>query len=102
MCAKLWDLIKDTVSGFMEDEALSRAAAITYFTIFSLAPLLLIVTTNAGFGVRARGGAGRDHGPVQRADGQGQQRWWHRCCRALAAKASNPGRSRRSAESSRC
>jgi membrane protein len=48
MFAKSWDLIKDTVSGFMEDEALSRAAAIAYFTIFSLAPLLLIVISIAG------------------------------------------------------
>ena len=42
------DLLKDTVSGFLEDEALSRAAAIAYFTIFSIAPLLLIVITIAG------------------------------------------------------
>jgi len=48
MFAKIWDLIKDTVSGFMADEALSRAAAIAYFTIFSIAPLLLIVIAIAG------------------------------------------------------
>jgi membrane protein len=49
MFAKIWDLLKDTVSGFLDDEALSRAAAIAYFTIFSIAPLLLIVITIAGF-----------------------------------------------------
>jgi membrane protein len=48
MFAKIWDLIKDTVSGFMADETLSRAAAIAYFTIFSIAPLLLIVIAIAG------------------------------------------------------
>src|SRR2546423_8061445 len=48
MFAKSWDLIKDTVSGFMADEALSRAAAIAYFTIFTIAPLLLIVIAIAG------------------------------------------------------
>jgi len=32
----------------MADEALSRAAAIAYFTIFSIAPLLLIVIAIAG------------------------------------------------------
>jgi membrane protein len=48
MFAKIWDLIKDTVSGFMADEALSRAAAIAYFTIFSIAPLLLIVIAITG------------------------------------------------------
>jgi len=48
MFAKTRDLVKDTVSGFMADEALSRAAAIAYFTIFSIAPLLLIVIAIAG------------------------------------------------------
>src|SRR5436853_2926894 len=48
MFAKVWNLIKDTVSGFMANEALSRAAAIAYFTIFSIAPLLLIVIAIAG------------------------------------------------------
>src|ERR1700731_3154409 len=48
MFGKTWDLIKDTVSGFLDDEALSRAAAIAYFTIFSIAPLLLIVIAIAG------------------------------------------------------
>ena len=37
MFAKIWDLLKDTVSGFMADEALSRAAGIAYFTIFPIA-----------------------------------------------------------------
>ena len=56
MFGKIWDLIKDTVSGFMADEALSRAAAIAYFTIFSIAPLLLVVIAIAGlvFGTRRR------------------------------------------------
>jgi membrane protein len=48
MLAKIWDLIKDTVAGFLNDEALSRAASIAYFTIFSIAPLLLIVIAVAG------------------------------------------------------
>src|SRR5438874_9358711 len=48
MFRKIWDLIKDTVSGFSSHEAMSHAAAIAYFTIFSLAPLLLIVTSIAG------------------------------------------------------
>ncbi len=43
MLAKIWSLIKDTVSGFLADDALSRGAAIAYFTIFSIAPLLIIV-----------------------------------------------------------
>ena len=43
MFQTIWALIKATVSGFIEHDALSRGAAIAYFTLFSLAPLLIIV-----------------------------------------------------------
>ena len=42
MIGKIWGLLKDTFFGFMADEALSRGAAIAYFTIFSIAPLLIL------------------------------------------------------------
>ncbi|HTI01636.1 MAG TPA: YihY/virulence factor BrkB family protein [Acidisoma sp.] len=42
-------MVKDTLNGFMEDNCLSRGAAIAYFTIFSLAPILLVVIAIAGF-----------------------------------------------------
>lgn len=42
-------MVQETVSGFMEDNCLSRGAAIAYFTIFSLAPILLVVIAIAGF-----------------------------------------------------
>lgn len=48
MFSKVWGLLKDTASGFSNDEIMSRAAAIAYFTIFSIAPLLLIVIAIAG------------------------------------------------------
>src|ERR1700751_2044345 len=37
------------VLGFIEHEDLSRGAAIAYFTIFSIAPILIIVIAIAGF-----------------------------------------------------
>lgn len=45
-----WLLFKDTVTGFIEDEALSRGASIAYFTLFSIAPVLLVVVAVAGLG----------------------------------------------------
>src|SRR5437016_1046093 len=59
MVTKTWALIKDTVSGFLADEALTRGAAIAYYTIFSIAPLLIIVIAIAGlaFGRDAAEGA---------------------------------------------
>ena len=50
-----WHLARDTVAGFIVDDALSRGAAISYYTIFSLAPVLLIAIAVAGlfFGYQA-------------------------------------------------
>src|SRR4051794_20643229 len=55
MLAKIWTIIKGTITGFLGDDALSRGAAIAYFTIFSIAPLLIVVTAIAGlvFGYEA-------------------------------------------------
>jgi membrane protein len=46
--SEIWKLLKDTVLSFIEDEALSRGAAIAFYTVTSLAPVLLIVIAIAG------------------------------------------------------
>ncbi len=43
-----WLIIKETGWGFIADEALSRGAAIAFYTATSLAPVLLIVIAIAG------------------------------------------------------
>jgi membrane protein len=43
-----WKMLKDTVLAFIEDEALSRGAAIAFYTVTSIAPVLLIVIAIAG------------------------------------------------------
>jgi membrane protein len=77
MLRKIWDLLKDTVNGFIADEALSRAASIAYFTIFSIAPLLLIVISIAGlvFGREAAQAAilGQFNGLMGKSSGQALQ-----------------------------
>ena len=54
-----WQLVKGTVVEFINDEALSRGAAIAFYTVTSIAPLLLIVIAIAGlvFGEDAAQGA---------------------------------------------
>jgi len=54
-----WLLVKDTVTGFIDDEGLSRGASIAYYTLFSIAPVLLVVVAIAGlaFGREAAEGA---------------------------------------------
>ena len=46
--SEIWKLLRDTVLSFIEDEALSRGAAIAFYTITSIAPVLLIVIAIAG------------------------------------------------------
>jgi uncharacterized BrkB/YihY/UPF0761 family membrane protein len=43
MFSKAWQVLKFTGNGYIEDNCLSRGAAIAYYTVFSLAPVLIIV-----------------------------------------------------------
>jgi len=45
----LWQLLKATVMQWVEDQPFQLAAALSYYTLFSLAPLLVIVIAIAGF-----------------------------------------------------
>ncbi|HUP29340.1 MAG TPA: YihY/virulence factor BrkB family protein [Usitatibacter sp.] len=57
--ADIRQLLKDSISGWLEDYAPSMGAALSYYTIFSIAPLLVIVIAIAGlaFGSQAASGA---------------------------------------------
>jgi membrane protein len=44
-----WDLFKETVDDFFEDGCPMHAAALSYYTIFSLPPLLALLIMLAGF-----------------------------------------------------
>lgn len=48
LSAKPLALLKDTATNFIEDEALSRGASIAYYTLFAIAPVLLIIIAIAG------------------------------------------------------
>ncbi|MCF6131293.1 YihY/virulence factor BrkB family protein [Flavobacterium wongokense] len=41
-------ILKDTFNGFLEDRALKFSASLSYYTVFSLAPLLLLLISLAG------------------------------------------------------
>ncbi len=77
MLTRAWVLAKDTVEGYIDDGAMSRGAAVAYYTIFSIAPLLLICTAMAGlvFGQQAVEGAIADQleGLVGRASAEAVQ-----------------------------
>jgi membrane protein len=44
-----WKILKDAVSGYIAHEALTRGAAIAFYAVTSLAPVLLVVVAVAGF-----------------------------------------------------
>ena len=48
MFAETWEMAKAAVLSFIDDEALSRGAAIAFYTVTSIAPVLLIVVAIAG------------------------------------------------------
>ena len=57
--SQAWGVLKQAVSGWVEHRAWSEGAALSYYTAFSIAPLLLIVISVAGlaFGEEAARGA---------------------------------------------
>src|SRR3954471_22592587 len=63
MLQRLWDLIRGSVEGYIADDAMSRGAAIAYYSFFSVAPLLVIAIAIAGFffGAQAVEGAVSHH-----------------------------------------
>lgn len=38
-----WNLLKETINKFLEDDIFGQAAALSYYTIFSLPPMLLVI-----------------------------------------------------------
>ncbi|MFD2144915.1 YihY/virulence factor BrkB family protein [Mucilaginibacter antarcticus] len=45
---KLWKVLVATFSGFIDDNGLKLSASLAYYTVFSLAPLLILVMSLAG------------------------------------------------------
>jgi membrane protein len=43
-----WKILKDTAVGFSDDKGLKLSASLSYYTVFSMAPLLLLIISLAG------------------------------------------------------
>ena len=48
MILAVWKMLKETILSFIDDEVLSRGAAIAFYTVTSIAPVLLIIIAIAG------------------------------------------------------
>ena len=62
---KWWPLLKSTYAKWNEDHAQGLGAALAYYTVFSLAPLLLIVIAIAGFVFGQEAAQGQLMGQIQ-------------------------------------
>jgi membrane protein len=63
----VWSLLKATGNDFMDDNALRLAAALAYYALLSLAPLIVLAVALAGFAIdeqAARGAIARELGAV--------------------------------------
>lgn len=60
-----WQLLRRSVSAWIDDDAASLGAALAYYTLFSLAPLLLIVIAVAGMVFGADAARGQIVGQLQ-------------------------------------
>ena len=70
MIKKIWLLIKTTVIAWSDDYAPSMGAALAFYTLFSIAPLLLIVLSITGFVFGAEAARGEIAGQLQNLMGE--------------------------------
>ncbi len=53
------EIFKDTFTGFLEDKGLKLSASLSYYTLFSIAPLLLLIISVAGIFLGADAAQGK-------------------------------------------
>ncbi|HJR99491.1 MAG TPA: YihY/virulence factor BrkB family protein [Flavobacterium sp.] len=67
--SKSWSLLKDTFLEFNDDNAIKLSAALSYYTIFALPPLLIIIITICGFFFGQEAVTGELYGQINRLVG---------------------------------
>jgi membrane protein len=65
-----WELFKSSVAQWLEDQPFQMASSLAYYTIFSMAPLLIIVIAIAGFGFGEQAAEQQIVGKIQGTIGQ--------------------------------
>jgi len=61
---KIGHLLKETISEFIDDNGMKLSAALSYYTIFSLPPLLIIIISLCGFFFGAKAVRGEIFGQI--------------------------------------
>ncbi|KDN56262.1 YihY/virulence factor BrkB family protein [Flavobacterium seoulense] len=66
---KYWNLLKDTFTEFNDDNAIKLSASLSYYTIFALPPLLIIIITICGVFFGEEAVSGELYGQINRLVG---------------------------------
>ncbi len=61
----VWDIVRQAADAWVEDRAATMGAALAYYTVFSIAPLLLIVIAVAGLAFGAEAARGEIFGELR-------------------------------------
>ena len=64
--ATVWTLFKEGIEAFIDDHALTRGAAIAFFAVTAIAPVLFIATAIAGLGLGQDAASGAVHYQLRR------------------------------------
>ena len=66
----IWQLLKATVAQWLEDQPFQLSSSLSYYTLFSLAPLLIIIIAIAGFAFGRQAAQQQIVGTIQGMIGQ--------------------------------
>ena len=61
----IWGVLKNSFSGFLNDRILSLSAALAYYTVFSVGPLLIVIVFICGFFFGREAIEGTIYGQIQ-------------------------------------
>src|ERR1044071_5987855 len=86
---RVYSLVQDSIEAWMEDYAPSMGAALAYYTLFSIAPLLLIIIALAGYFFGAEAARGEIMGQLSGLIGEDGAR----AVEALIKSARQPAQS---------
>jgi membrane protein len=66
----LWEILKNSISGFSDDKVMKLSASLAYYTVFSLGPLLIVIVYVCSFFLEREAIEGTIYGQMQGFVGQ--------------------------------
>lgn len=61
----VWEVVKNSFNGFSNDKVMKMSSSLAYFTVFSLAPLLIIIISLSGIFLGRDAAEGKVYGQFE-------------------------------------